>query len=172
MMLPSRLPSSTFCSPVAPRSCLGPWVVSAAASRCLARLAGAGLSRRWAFYINIPIVVASAIAVLLTVPETKSSRWQDRHVGVFARRSGPDSSCLGSLRPGVAAWWTAINDFQSAHQPQYRGMSVVPSAFLSVLYPSTSAPVWELPRPAMARARQRYSTVRDSSRFGNGSPLL
>ncbi|MEI2730218.1 MAG: MFS transporter [Candidatus Nanopelagicales bacterium] len=28
-------------------------------------------SWRWAFYINIPIAVASAIAVLLTVPETK-----------------------------------------------------------------------------------------------------
>lgn len=120
-------------------------------------------SWRWAFYINIPIAVASAIAVLLTVPETKVPHvGKIDIVGVLLSAIGLGLIVFGLIEGQAYGWWTAINDFQLGPiNLNTGGMSVVPFAFLIGVVLLGLLVAWELPR-----TRNGKGTLIDIPLFG------
>ena len=75
--------------------------------------------------------MASAIAVLLTVPETKVPHvGKIDIVGVLLSAIGLRTHRVWPIEGQAYGWWTAINDFHQPINLNTGGMSVVPFAFL------------------------------------------
>lgn len=88
-------------------------------------------SWRWAFYINVPIAVVSAIAIMFTVPETKvaDSRRLDL-VAVFLSAVGLALIVFGLIEGQQFGWWDSISPFDAGPiHLKDTGISVVPIAF-------------------------------------------
>ena len=120
-------------------------------------------SWRWAFYINIPIAIASAIAVIATIPETKVANvGKIDIVGVLLSAIGLGLIVFGLIEGQAYGWWTAINDFQLGPiNLNTGGMSVVPFTFLLGVVLLVLLVAWELPR-----TRNGKSTLIDIPLFG------
>lgn len=90
-------------------------------------------SWRWAFFINIPIAVVSAIMVMLTVPETKVPNVKGFDpVGVLLSAVGLALVVFGLIEGQQFGWWKSIAPFDAGpiHIPVTRlGLSVVPICF-------------------------------------------
>jgi EmrB/QacA subfamily drug resistance transporter len=69
-------------------------------------------SWRWAFYINIPIAIISAILVMRTVPETKvAGVGKIDIVGVLLSSFGLAFIVFGLIEGQQYGWWKAVADF-------------------------------------------------------------
>lgn len=89
-------------------------------------------SWRWAFYINIPIAIISAILVMRTVPETKvAGVGKIDIVGVLLSAFGLAFIVFGLIEGQQYGWWKAVEDFDFGPLTlNTGGISVVPVAFL------------------------------------------
>jgi len=89
-------------------------------------------SWRWAFYINIPIAIISAILVMRTVPETKvAGVGKIDIVGVLLSSLGLALIVFGLIEGQQYGWWKAIADFDVGPIGlDTGGISVVPVTFL------------------------------------------
>ncbi|MEI8080459.1 MAG: MFS transporter, partial [Actinomycetes bacterium] len=92
----------------------GMWGAVFGGAAALGPLLGGWLAQdfswRWAFYINIPIAVISAIAVLLTVPETKIKNVRGFDIGgVLLSSVGLALIVYGLIEGQQFGWFTAIS---------------------------------------------------------------
>ncbi|NQU36896.1 MAG: MFS transporter, partial [Actinobacteria bacterium] len=89
-------------------------------------------SWRWAFYINVPIAIISAILVLKTVPETKvAAVGKIDFIGVLLSSFGLAFIVYGLIEGQQYGWWKAISDFKIGPiQFDTGGISVVPVTFV------------------------------------------
>ena len=119
-------------------------------------------SWRWAFYINIPIAIASAVAVLLTVPETKVPNVGKIDIGgVLLSSFGLGLLVFGLIEGQQYGWWTAVSTFDFGPLSlNVGGISVVPIAFATGIVLLLLLILWE-----RARATRRKSTIIDLPLF-------
>ncbi len=119
-------------------------------------------SWRWAFYINVPIAIAAAIAVLLTVPETRVPNvGKIDIVGVLLSSIGLGLIVFGLIEGQAYGWWIAINDFDFGPLTLPTGsLSIVPLAFFVGALLLLLLIVWQ-----RYRAKHHKSTLMDLSLF-------
>lgn len=120
-------------------------------------------SWRWAFYINVPFAVVSAVAILLTVPESRVGGTLRLDLGgVVLSAIGLALIVFGLIEGQQYGWWKAIADFHAGpihlNNP---GLSVVPFAFLAGVILLVGLYFWE-----GWRARTDRSALVDISLFG------
>lgn len=113
----------------------GMWGAVFGGAAALGPLLGGWLAQdyswRWAFYINVPIAIASGIAVMLTVPETRVPNVRGFDVGgVLLSSIGLALIVFGLIEGQEYGWWTAIADFKiGPFQLDDGNLSIVPVTF-------------------------------------------
>jgi len=89
-------------------------------------------SWRWAFYINVPIAIISAILVMKAVPETKvASVGKIDVIGVLLSSFGLAFIVYGLIEGQQYGWWKAITNFELGPITlDTGGISIVPVLFV------------------------------------------
>lgn len=89
-------------------------------------------SWRWAFYINVPIAIISAILVMKAVPETKvASVGKIDVIGVLLSSFGLAFIVYGLIEGQQYGWWQAIANFELGPITlDTGGISIVPVVFV------------------------------------------
>lgn len=145
----------------------GMWGAVFGGAAALGPLLGGWLAQdyswRWAFFINIPFAVASAIAVLITVPETRVRAVSGIDFGgVILSAVGLGLIVFGLIEGQQYGWWSAIADFRLGPINLDIGtISVVPCAFLLGIVLLILLLLWE-----RWRSRSGRCTLVDTSLFG------
>lgn len=87
-------------------------------------------SWRWAFYVNVPVAIISALLVLTYVPESKMQGVDGLDpVGFALSAIGLGLIVFGLIEAQQYGWWNAIADFQAGPiHLRPPGLSVVPVA--------------------------------------------
>ena len=89
-------------------------------------------SWRWAFYVNIPVGIAAAVLVVMTVPESYGRRAKGYDpVGIVLSALGLALIVFGLIEGQSYGWWTAIATFTvGPFEVAPGGLSVVPLALV------------------------------------------
>lgn len=126
---------------------------------------------RWAFLINIPVGIISAVLVLRTMPESKGPQVGGLDpVGVLLSASGLGFIVYGLIEGQQYGWWIAIADFKAGPvQLPVGGLSVVPvSIALGILLLGVLI-LWEARRAAHGKSTLLDLSLFRIRRYGYGN---
>lgn len=105
---------------------------AAALGPLLGGFLGQEFSWRWAFYINIPVAIISAIMVLRFVPETRGETSDGIDlVGVLLSVSGLALIVFGLIESEQYGWWNALRPFEAGGFTYGGRLSIVPIAVIT-----------------------------------------
>ena len=144
----------------------GLWGAVFGGAAALGPLLGGALTEwgswRWAFLINVPVGIISAILVLRTVPETRGPRVAGLDpVGVLLSAAGLALIVYGLIEGQQYGWWRAIADFDAGPLSLHvGGISVVPVAVATGVLLLLALVGWEA-----HRAKGPKATLVDLSLF-------
>lgn len=153
----------------------GMWGAVFGGAAALGPLLGGWLAQdfswRWAFYINVPIAIVSAILVLRTVPETKVANVRGFDVGgILLSSIGLGLIVFGLIEGQQYGWWQSISDFVIGPlQLDAGGASVVPIAFVAGLLLLGGLFLWERWRARVGRPVLVNLTLFKIRRYGFGN---
>lgn len=128
-------------------------------------------SWRWAFLVNIPVGLVSAVAVRLLVPETRAQRAGGLDpVGVLLSALGLGLVVFGLIEGQDYGWWTATADFVLGPLDLAAGgISVVPVSLALGLALAGSLVLWERMRARRGRAQLIRLELFGIRRYGFGN---
>ncbi|MCH9718866.1 MAG: DHA2 family efflux MFS transporter permease subunit [Actinomycetia bacterium] len=128
-------------------------------------------SWRWAFLINIPIGLISAIMVLRFVPENKGPKVAGLDpVGVILSASGLGLIVYALIEGQQFGWWTAIAEFDLGPITiPVGGLSVVPIALVTGCVLLLLLVTWEKRRSELGKASLLDLSLFRIRRYGFGN---
>jgi EmrB/QacA subfamily drug resistance transporter len=105
---------------------------AAALGPLLGGFLGQEFSWRWAFFINVPVAIISAILVIKYVPETKAKGSDSLDpVGVLLSVFGLALIVFGLIESEQYGWWNSLRPFEALSFTYSGRLSIVPIAVVT-----------------------------------------